>query len=149
MKMGKISKLALIATATVAAAIALPATAHADIFQSPPGDIVCELSTGSDGAGDVLCDIGTYGPPSYAPECDRGWGYRFSLHQRSVPVSHCQLDTVIPGSAPRNRGLGTLAYGKTASAGTLTCDSETTGMTCTDSSTGHFFRVSWESYQLG
>ena len=46
-------------------------------------------------------------------------------------------------------GLGTLAYGKTASAGTLTCDSETTGMTCTDSSTGHFFRVSWESYQLG
>jgi len=26
---------------------------------------------------------------------------------------------------------------------------EPTGMTCTDSGTGHFFRVSRESYQLG
>jgi len=31
----------------------------------------------------------------------------------------------------------------------MTCDSEPSGMTCTDSSTGHFFRISRESYQLG
>jgi hypothetical protein len=35
------------------------------------------------------------------------------------------------------------------SVGVITCDSEPAGMTCTDSSTGHFFRVSRESYQLG
>ncbi len=31
----------------------------------------------------------------------------------------------------------------------ITCDSEPSGMTCTDSGTGHFFRVSRDSYQLG
>ena len=35
------------------------------------------------------------------------------------------------------------------SLGTITCDSEYTGMTCTDSSTGHYFRVSRDSYELG
>jgi hypothetical protein len=149
----KITKLAQIATATVAATIALPATARADVttheFQSPSGDIVCEISTGSDGTGGVFCDIGTYGPPPYSPDCPQSWGVRFGLDQGNEPVSQCQEDTIIPGSIPSNRGLGTLAYGKTASAGTITCASEPAGMTCTDSSTGHFFRVSRESDQLG
>jgi hypothetical protein len=42
-----------------------------------------------------------------------------------------------------------LNYGQTRSAGAITCDSERPGMTCTDSGTGHFFRLSRESYQLG
>jgi len=33
--------------------------------------------------------------------------------------------------------------------GTIRCDSETSGVTRTDTITGHFFRVSRESYQLG
>jgi hypothetical protein len=148
----KVTKLALIATATAAAAVAIPTTAYADItrheFQSPSGDTVCEMSAGSDGTGGVFCDIGTYGPPPYSPDCPQGWGVRFGLDEGSPPVLRCQEDTIIPGSIPRNRGLGTLAHGLTASAGTITCDSEPVGMTCTDSSTGHFFRVSWESYQL-
>jgi hypothetical protein len=45
--------------------------------------------------------------------------------------------------------MPTLEYGQTRSAGTITCDSEPSGMTCTDSTAGHFFRVSGESYQLG
>jgi len=43
----------------------------------------------------------------------------------------------------------TLGYGQSRSFGTITCDSEYTGMTCTDSSTGHYFRVSRETYELG
>ena len=39
--------------------------------------------------------------------------------------------------------------GPAPGVGTMTCDSETSGVTCTDTSTGHFFRVSRESYQLG
>jgi hypothetical protein len=148
----EITTLAAIATATVAATIALPAAARADItmndFQSPSGDIVCEISTGSDRTGGVFCDIGAYGPPPYRPDCPQGWGVRFGLNQDNAPVSQCQEDTIIPGSRPSNRGLATLAYGKTASAGTITCDSEPTGIRCTDASTGHFFRVSQESYQL-
>ena len=45
--------------------------------------------------------------------------------------------------------LPTLDYGQTRCLGPITCDSEPTGMTCTDTSTGHFLRVSRESYQLG
>ena len=148
MKTMKITTLAGIAPATAAASIALATTAHADItgheFQSPSGDTVCEISTVSDGTGAVFCDIHID-----RPDCPRGWGVRFGLDQGSAPVSQCEEDTIIPGSIPSNRGLDTLAYGKTASAGTITCDSESSGMTCTDSSTGHYFRMSGESSDLG
>lgn len=151
--MSKTKRLTLIATATVAATIALPVTAHTDStkyeFQSPSGDVVCETSTCSDGAGRVFCDVDSLLRPPYPPGCSQGWVYRFSLDQGSAPISHCQEDTIIPGSIPRNRALDTLAYGEKRSAGTLTCDSETSGVACTDSSTGHFFRVSHESYDVG
>jgi hypothetical protein len=42
-----------------------------------------------------------------------------------------------------------LGYGQTRSLGAITCDSETSGITCTDTSSGQFFRVSRDSYQLG
>lgn len=42
----------------------------------------------------------------------------------------------------------TLDYGQTHTIGTITCDSEPAGVTCTHSSTGHFFRLSRDSYQL-
>lgn len=50
---------------------------------------------------------------------------------------------------PRLGYFPTLDYGQTHSLGTITCDSEPAGVTCTDSSTGHFFQVSSDSYQLG
>jgi hypothetical protein len=34
-------------------------------------------------------------------------------------------------------------------AGAIACRSEQSAMKCTDTSTGHFFRVSRESYELG
>src|SRR5262249_37573682 len=149
LKTTRITTLALIATATGVAIFFRPATVHAEAhtytFQSPSGEIVCKLTTRDDGTGGVFCDIGSYWAPPYAPECDQGWGYRFSLDQGSEAVAHCQQATIIPGSKPENRGLATLAYGKTASAGTITCNSEPTGtpshpdtVTCTDSSTGHY-----------
>jgi hypothetical protein len=42
-----------------------------------------------------------------------------------------------------------LDYGQKRSIGAITCGSEPSGMTCTDASTGHFFRMSSESYDLG
>jgi hypothetical protein len=38
---------------------------------------------------------------------------------------------------------------QSGSAGAITCSSEQPAMRCTDVSTGHFFRVSRESYELG
>jgi hypothetical protein len=55
----------------------------------------------------------------------------------------CHGDTLrVPGEA-------TLNYGQTISEGTITCASEQSGMTCTDNSSGHYFRVSKDSFNLG
>jgi hypothetical protein len=43
----------------------------------------------------------------------------------------------------------TLDYGQTRNLDAITCGSEPIGITCTDSSTGHYFRISRESYDAG
>ncbi len=45
-------------------------------------------------------------------------------------------------------GQPALEYGNSKTVGTLTCDSEPSSVTCTDSSSGHFFRISRDFYQL-
>ncbi len=137
------TRLALIISVTVTAAIAVPATARADTqnFQSPSGNIYCVMDSGG-----VACDISdfTYQPPP-PPECGKhlAWGSRFSLTPGKPAAIECHGDTLrVPGEP-------TLNYGQTTSAGTITCDSEPSGMKCTDSSTGHYFRVSRDSYDLG
>jgi hypothetical protein len=43
----------------------------------------------------------------------------------------------------------TLDDGQTHTVGSMTCASDPAVVTCTDADTGHFFRVSRDSYQLG
>jgi hypothetical protein len=154
----KITTLALIATATVAATIALPATANADSslpdyqFQSPSGNIVC-LMGANIGAAIAGCEVRDHNwvipsPTDYGSSPTNGHTGgcvdRFELDQGDAPSStECLTGSVFPP------GLHTLDYGQTRSVGVITCDSEPSGMTCTDSSTGHFFRISNDSYQLG
>jgi hypothetical protein len=145
MIMGAITrgKLALITVSTVAAAIAASATARADYrpFQSPSGNIACLM-----GASDVACDVSdhTYPVPP-GPPCSQhlSWGDRFRLQVGEAAGMPCHGDTLrVPGEQ-------TLNYGQTISAGSISCESQPTGMKCTDSGTGHFFRVSRDSYNLG
>jgi hypothetical protein len=143
----KITQFALIATATVAATIALPAPAHSSGgFASPSGDIARDVFTRDDGANFATCDIRdhTYAAPPKPASCQLGgWGDRVNMVQGSAPGFSCHGDTnVVPG-------LATLRYGQTRSAGPMTCDSEPSGVTCTDTSTGHYFRISRQSYELG
>jgi hypothetical protein len=49
----------------------------------------------------------------------------------------------------RQTMITTLDYGETRSIATITCDVEPWGVTCTDSTTGHFLRLSRGSYELG
>jgi hypothetical protein len=158
--MPNITKLTVIAAATIAATVALPATAHGDDsrqkFESPSGNIRCVLDVSSQTAGPVaLCQIRdyTYVVPAGLPRdeasggpCPRaqhGGDYRLDRGQPGfLRCSYAALDSGA-GSWP------TLDYGQTRSLGAITCDSEPIGVTCTDTSSGHFFQVSRDSYQLG
>jgi hypothetical protein len=42
-----------------------------------------------------------------------------------------------------------LDYAQAQSAGAIACSTEQSAVKCTDVSTGHFFRVSQHSYELG
>jgi hypothetical protein len=141
--------LVLIATASVAATIGLPATAHADdagAFQSPSGNVNCLIGTfvGGDDDNFVYCDVANriwVAPPRPA-DCPLVWGSRFRLDEGKAAGFGCYHQEL---PAPES----TLDYGQRRSVGPITCDSEPAGMTCTDGSTGHFFRISRESYQFG
>jgi hypothetical protein len=74
--------------------------------------------------------------------CEGDRGDRFELRQGTAPTLVCTSDTL------RGNDLPTLTYGSAWSVNPLTCDSEPTGMTCTDTSSGHYFRVSRDSYEL-
>lgn len=128
----------------LASTIVLSPIAHADgIFQSPSGNIAC-VTTSVD-RGRAICEIAehSYANPPRPADCHLGgWGNRIVMEHGSAPVWTCHGDALLADGHP------TLQYGQTGSGGTITCDSETDGVTCTDSSTGHFFRVSRESYQL-
>jgi hypothetical protein len=84
----------------------------------------------------------TWVAPPRSTDCHLNWGDRFELTEGSAAAFNCYGQE---SPTPEQ----TLAYGQTRSLGTITCDSEYTGMTCTDSSTGHYFRVARETYQLG
>lgn len=157
MKTTTITGLGLIATATAAAAIAMPATAHADNnyqqFASPSGNIRCILNGQDSPAPIAMCQIGnhTYAVPpgstrdevTGAPCADSGNDFR--LDPGKPAFLRCSYSALGSGFGP----WPTLDYGQTRSLGAITCDSEPAGVTCTDISTGHFFRVSRDSYQLG
>jgi hypothetical protein len=139
----KLTKLATVVAATAALAIASSATARADshYFQSPSGNILCVIDDSS-----ATCDISdsTYQPP---PPLDCGnhlpTGSRFTLTPDNPGTIACR------GDSPRVLVQPTLDYGRTISAGTITCDNEPTGLKCTDTSSGHFFQLSKNAYNLG
>jgi hypothetical protein len=165
----KITHLVPIAAATVAATVAFAATAHAcggtggglQTFQTPSGNIACDYQVGMDGDPDkgyVSCEVRDHGwLADRATDCTgpvadeqraRGVapdGDAFSITEGEQAKLMCYWGS---GSldAP---ATSTLDYGQTLSAGAITCESEASGVTCSDSSTGHFFQVSRESYELG
>jgi hypothetical protein len=143
----KSTTLALIAGA-IAATIAFPATAQAGAapsFQTPSGNIVCWMAPNA-----VSCDVVGYTHsvkqlPAYCAPA--GGASSARLYEGKRPYMSC--NQIPPGGYQGPRTDETLEYGQTRSVGLMTCHSEPSGVTCADNSTGHYFQVSRDSYQLG
>jgi hypothetical protein len=148
MKTRKAMAVAAVWMAIAAANIALATTAQADpnyqLFQSPSGNIRCETTVSYKGTPYADCTVqdSTYAVPPGQCQLPGSVIPQFVLTQGETLNLSCVSGSVKPP-------WPTLDYGQTRSTGAITCDSEPSGVTCTDSSTGHFFRVSEESYQLG
>jgi hypothetical protein len=112
-------------------------------FRSPSGNINCSLSTPG---GDIAarCEVVEHSwvAPPASPDCHLNWGDRFQLVQGGDAAFNC-YGQEFPAVHE------TLAYGQARSFGSITCESASTAITCTDSSTGHYFRVSRDGYELG
>jgi hypothetical protein len=114
-----------------------------DAFQSPSGNIVCGIGFLNNN-GFAICEIGSHSwvVPPRPPSCEGGWGDRIGMDQGSPPSLSCHTDTLRGNTEPP------LAYGSMRTVGEMSCDSELSGITCTDASTGHFFHISRDSYEL-
>jgi hypothetical protein len=142
-----------VCTAIAAATISSAGTSHAspfsEQFQSPSGDISCNLVYYPPvpdhlvGKNFVQCDIANHSwvPPQPPPQGRADATSTFLLMRGQVPIVAYSPGTL---AAP-----DPMDYGQARSAGAITCSSEQSAMKCTDVSTGHFFRVSQESYELG
>jgi hypothetical protein len=143
-----------VCTATAAATIGLTPSSHANPFsaqfQSPSGDISCNLVNSppldqhSLGKNFVQCDIANHSwvAPQPPPQGRTDATSTFVLIRGQLPIVGYSPGTLAAG-AP------ILDSAQAPSAGAITCSSEQSAMKCTDVSTGHFFRVSRESYELG
>ncbi|WP_142282889.1 hypothetical protein [Mycobacterium aquaticum] len=149
----------LIATAAAFAAMCVvsPAVAAADTrvhLQTPSGNIRCVLDISSTTDAPVaLCQISdhTYvaGPSrdeTTGAACPMGnAGRDFRLDAGRPAFLRCSYAALDGGAGVWE----TADDGQATSLGPITCVSEAARMTCTDTDSGHFFRVSPESYQLG
>lgn len=131
------------ATSTNGAGAAGPTIAGGSVteltgFTSPTGNIGCYIDTTT-----VRCDIDQrdWQPPAQPASCDLDYGQGIDLEAGGSAAFVCAGDTAL-------RGGGALAYGRSISAGALRCDSAASGMTCTDSTTGHGFTLSKAGYRI-
>jgi hypothetical protein len=155
-------KIKMIAAFSIASAVVLPLAATANAcggggdfpadyeFMTPSGNIVCTMYSDNSGANCEIREHTWVAPPStrgpYGRACNFSFGGLEFYVSEAKPGNLGCYEGV---SKFDGSGLKTLAYGQTYSRGAITCDSELSGVTCTDTATGNFFRVSRENYELG
>lgn len=104
-----------------------------DFFKSPTGNISCYMDRSSG----VRCDIRkkSWTAPPQPTSCEVDWGFGLTVNEGRGKFV-CAGDTVINSAAP------TLEYGAKSVRGSFSCSSFETAMICTNSSTGHGFKLS-------
>ncbi len=115
-------------------------------FELPSGNIACVID-GTVPLPFAACEIRewTYASPATLEGCpERSVGV-FRLYRGSPSTFGCREDGDLIGA-----GLPILSYGERLAAGTLSCTTNAdTGVTCTDTSTNHFFQVTRQQYTSG
>jgi hypothetical protein len=108
-------------------------------FSSPTGNIGCYIDRSS-----VRCDIQDrdWEPPKAPADCRLDYGQGIELRAGAAPEFVCAGDTTLGAGKP-------LEYGQSIGAGLLRCESQESGVTCTDAESGRSFTLSKESYDLG
>ena len=151
---GTIGIIAGVCAIVGAATIGLAPSSHASIFseqfQSPSGDIACNLVNYPPvpehlvGKNFAQCDVANHSwvPPRPPPPGRDDATSTFVLMRGQFPIVGYRPDAFAAvGPA--------LDYAQAQSAGAIACSTEQSAVKCTDVSTGHFFRVSQHSYELG
>jgi hypothetical protein len=112
-----------------------------EAFQSPSGNIGCMIVGGS-----ARCDIvrRSWSPPARPAGCPALVDYGQGLEVGTSGAARL----VCAGDTARDPSAAKLAYGSASVVGEFECVSRTTGMTCTQRSSGHGFMLSVQSYQL-
>lgn len=108
-------------------------------FTSPTGNITCAMNAHAAG-----CDVDQMRWPLTAAQlasCGQANLTGLSLPAHGPARFDCRTDVAVPN--PQR----VLAYGKSVTAGPITCSSATTGVTCRDRRTGHGFFASRDSFR--
>lgn len=127
------------AVLVLALLLALPATAQARAFRSPSGNIGCQIS-----AAHTRCDIRDKSWSVPRPKgCPSSSDYGQGLY---VTRNGGRGRVVCAGDTALNEGP-TLAYGRSVSAGAMTCRSARSGVRCVNRR-GHGFKISRGGYKL-
>lgn len=132
--------LALCAALAIMATASASSTKHLSSFQTPTHNIGCSLLGGI-----ARCDIRhrTWKPPPAPKSCsglDFGQGIFVGKSGKGRFV--CAGDTAL------NPHAAVLAYGQSDRYGRFVCQSQTIGITCTNTTNGHGFFESIQSYRL-
>jgi len=126
--------------------VGIPVAQHVtsdEPFQSPSGNIHCSMFTYGAGGHTVRCEVANHTWTATQPDgCQMNWGDRVALEEGSAAVFGCYGQQM---PAPTH----TLAYGHSQNLGSLSCKSETVGITCVDTTTWHYFSVSRDTVHLG
>ncbi len=108
-----------------------------DRFLTPSRNIFCLLS-----GEDLVCEIFTGLAPEPAQDCDLDWT-GISLGRTGMPYPNCAGDT----NRQAAEGAPILQYGGEWKRGAISCKSEQTGLTCTNTE-GHGFFLSRASWRI-
>lgn len=111
-------------------------------FASPTGNIACDLD-GTASPPTAVCELRQtdYTEP-VATQCQPGWATSFTLRQGQPAEVDCYPATRY------GPGLPVQQYGADLSSGAITCRlDQTTGITCRDQTSDHFFQASRQAHQ--